>query len=200
MEEKNEKYVLKLKKPYMFEGTEYEEIDLSGIEQMTVNDAIDIQAMLFSEQEVAASVLTETTTAFARMVAWKATGLPIEFFKMMPRGMNKAVTRAVQGVLNAKSGDENHVLKLEKPYTFQGETYSEIDLTGLFNMNSMNESTAENKMTYRGFVVTETTTNYYYACCMASMATGKPEEFFTGLPFIETIKLKNAVNSEDFFG
>lgn len=38
-----------------------------------------------------------------------------------------------------------------------------------------------------------------YACVIASMATGLPEEFFTGLPVCEAVKLKNAVNDGDFF-
>ena len=58
-------------------GKEYEEIDLSGLEKLTIRDAIDTQLELFGV-EVAASVLCETTTAFARTMAAKATGLPIE--------------------------------------------------------------------------------------------------------------------------
>ena len=51
-----------------------------------------------------------------------------------------------------------------------------------------------------GFVVTENATNYLYACVIASMATGIPEDFFTSLPLHELLKLKNAVNDGDFFG
>ena len=54
-------------------------------------------------------------------------------------------------------------------------------------------------MAREGFVVTETSFNYLYACIVASMATGLPEEFFTGLPVCEAVKLKNAVNDGDFF-
>lgn len=86
-EEVSEERVVKLTKPYVFEGKEYEEIDLSGLEKLTIRDAIDTQLELFGV-EVAASVLCETTTAFARTMAAKATGLPIEFFKLMPRGIS----------------------------------------------------------------------------------------------------------------
>ena len=48
-------------------------------------------------------------------------------------------------------------------------------------------------------MVTENGTNYLYACVIASMATGIPEDFFTGLPMCELLKLKNAVNDADFF-
>ena len=52
----SEERVVKLTKPYVFEGKEYEEIDLSGLEKLTIRDAIDTQLELFGV-EVAASVL-----------------------------------------------------------------------------------------------------------------------------------------------
>lgn len=60
-----ERIVVKLEKPYVFENTEHQEIDLTGLEKLTIQDAIDAQRQLFGEQEVAAAVLCETTTAFA---------------------------------------------------------------------------------------------------------------------------------------
>ena len=68
------------------------------------------------------------------------------------------------------------------------------------DLNTLNESEAENRMAREGFVETETSTNYLYSCVIASMATGIPEEFFTTLPLYELLKLKNAVNDADFFG
>ena len=41
--------------------------------------------------------------------------------------------------------------------------------------------------------------NHPYACILAGMATGLPEEFFTGLPLYEVLKIKNAVNDAGFF-
>lgn len=38
--------IIKLAKPYVFEGTEYGEIDLSGLDKLTVQDAIDAQLAL----------------------------------------------------------------------------------------------------------------------------------------------------------
>ena len=61
--------VIDLGKPYKFEGTEYTSIDLSGLDKLTVKDAIDAQRQLFNEREVAAAMLCETTTAFARAIA-----------------------------------------------------------------------------------------------------------------------------------
>jgi hypothetical protein len=191
--------VITLKKPYKFEGKEYTEIDLSGLEKMTVMDAVDVQIELFNQREVATATVCESTTAFARAIAAKATGLPIEFFQLAPRSVSKQVTRAIRGFLNIDANTENHVMRLEKPYCFKGETYTEVDLNGIADLNSMNESAAENKMARMGIVITENSFNYYYACVIASMATEQPEEFFTGLPLREVLKLKTAVNSADFF-
>lgn len=46
--------------------------------------------------------------------------------------------------------------------------------------------------------MTDTSYNYLYACILAGMATGLPEEFFTGLPLYEVLKIKNAVNDAGF--
>lgn len=194
-----ESRVIDLGKPYKFEGTEYTEIDLTGLDKLTVKDAIDIQRQLFNEREVAAAMLTETTTAFARAIAAKATELPIEFFKLMPRGASRRVLGEVRGYMNVPADTENHVMRLVKPVHFKGKSYSEVDLNGIADLNSMNESEAENRMARAGFVVTETSYNFLYPCILASMATGLPEEFFTGLPLYETLKLKNAVNDSGFF-
>ena len=54
--------VIDLGKPYKFEGTEYTSIDLSGLDKLTVKDAIDAQRQLFGEQEVAAAVVQDVNT------------------------------------------------------------------------------------------------------------------------------------------
>lgn len=118
---KKSENIVELAKPYVFEGKEYGEIDLTGLEKLTVQDAIDVQRQLFGEGEAAASVLCETTTAFARAMAVKATGMPIEFFKLMPRGAFKRVAGAVRRHLNVESRTENHVMHLEQPRPLQGQ-------------------------------------------------------------------------------
>ena len=200
--EQNEerRHVVVFKRPYTFEREEYAEVDLSGLDELTVKDAIEVQRQLFGQQEVAASLLTETTTAFAQALAVRASGKPVEFFRLMKKPFYRPVFRYVREyVMSVEKGVENHVMELEKPYFFGGKEYREIDLNGVADLNSMQESAAENRMAREGFVVTETSFNYLYACIVASMATGLPEEFFTGLPICEAVKLKNAVNDGDFF-
>lgn len=194
-----QRIIVTFAKPYVFENKEYPEIDLTDLDKLTIQDAIDTQRQLFGEQEVAASILCETTTAFARNIAAKASGLPIEFFKLMPRGAMKRVLVAVRNYVNADGETVDHVMPLGKPYTYKGKGYESIDLNGVADLNSLHESEAENRIARAGFVVTENSTNYLYACVIASMATGLPEEFFTGLPLCEVIKLKNSVNDAGFF-
>ncbi len=198
-ESKEKEGVVKFTKSYSFEGKEYTEIDLSGLSKLTVNDAIKAQSQLIDEQETAAALVTERTTAFARHMAAKATGYPIEFFKYMSRGAMKSVQRAVVSSLVGKAESENHVMKFEKPYMYEGSEYTEIDLNGIADMTSMNESEAENRLVRAGITIIEPTYNYLYACIIASMATGKPEKFFEGLPIVELLKLKTEVNDPDFF-
>lgn len=193
------KYVIALGKPYRFEDRDYTEVDLSGLEQLTVQDAIDAQLALFGA-EPAANMICETTTAFARQIAVKATGLPVEFFKLAPRGLSKKIVQAVRAYLNRTEKQvENHILPLEQPRWFQGRQVSSVDLSGIADLSSMHESEAENRLARAGFMITENSFNYLYACVIAAMATGLPEEFFTSLPLYELSKLKNAVNDSSFF-
>lgn len=194
-----EERIIQLGRPFHFEDADYETIDLSGLDKLTVQAAIDAQRRLFNEREVAAAMMSETTTAFAREIAAAATEMPIEFFKLLPRGASRRVATAVREYMNVEDNTEGHILRFAHPYMFKGTIYTEVDLNGIADLTSMNESEAENRLTRAGFMVTETTFNYLFACILASMATGLPEEFFTGLPLYETLKLKNAVNDAGFF-
>ncbi len=192
-------HIVKLGKPYIFEQKEYTEIDLSGLEKLTIKDAIHTQGRLIDAQEVAAALLCENTTAFAREIAAKASKMPVEFFKAMPRGAMRKVRTEVVNFINFGKKVKDHIIEFEKPYDFKGERFEKIDLTGVSEINSLQESAAENAMARAGFQVMENTFNFLYACIIAGMATKKPEEFFTGLPLCELVKLKNAVNDASFF-
>lgn len=203
--------IVKFDKSYKFEGKEYDSLDLSGMEKMTVQDLIDIQKSIGNE--TAAMYAMEMTTSFAQEMAVKATGKPVEFFKLMPRGKIKKVQAAViKGMDNSENADEvkkqleSHTLKFAAPYTYEGsekaelkgKTFDGIDLSGVGELNTMSESMAENRMAAGGFAPVNTHRNYLYCCIIASMGTGYPVDFFAGLPLCEAVKLRDAVNS-DFF-
>lgn len=192
-------HVVVLKKPHTWEQKKYTEIDLGGLEDLTIQDAIDAQRDLFGQQDVASSLLCETTTAFAMEIASRASGLPIEFFRMLPIGAGRQVKRTVHEYLKRSGEAENGVLRLRKPRYFGGEQYTEFDLSGIGDMSVMQESAAENVMAREGFIITENSFNYLYACVIAGMAVDRPKELFTGLPLYELLNLKEAVNNSDFF-
>ena len=121
--------IIKLAKPYVFEGTEYGEIDLSGLDKLTVQDAIDAQLALTGQPS--AVILPERSTAYIARLCAKAAGLPIEFFELLP----VSAARKVRGTFTAfmtsdADEDTGMVLKLKVPYTYKGKTYKEVDMSG----------------------------------------------------------------------
>ena len=183
--------IIELARPYKFDDKEYTEIDLSG---------------LYNEGELAAMITPETATAYTDALAAAATKLPIEFFQLLPIGASKKVRQTVQASLRsatAEDGDDkddhSHVMKFGKPYTYKGETYTSVDLSGVANMTGMNVRQAENRMEEEDIRAAEKTLNYYYCCLIASMATGKDVAFFLGLPLSEAVQLRAGVNHKDFF-
>ena len=177
--------IVKFDKPYKFEGKEYDSLDLSGMEKMTVQDLIDIQKNIGNE--LAAMSVMEMTTSFAQEMAVK--------------GMDNS-----ENADEVKKQLESHTLKFAAPYTYEGsekaelkgKTFDSIDLSGVGELNTMSESMAENRMAAGGFAPVNTHRNYLYCCIIASMGTGYPVDFFAGLPLCEAVKLRDAVNS-DFF-
>ena len=107
----------------------------------------------------------------------------------------------VQGAETAAAGaagdqegeEESLVLKFKKPYKFEGREYTEVDLSAMEDMTAADLCAVGKIMTRLGIVnpVAEMTVDY--AIYMAARASGKPVEFFKGLPPKEGIKLKNMV-------
>lgn len=205
-EVKKSSKIIELARPYKFDDKEYTEIDLSGLDGLTIKDAVLIIKKLYNEGELAAMITPETATAYTDALAAAATKLPIEFFQLLPIGASKKVRQTVQASLRsatAEDGDDkhdhSHVMKFGKPYTYKGETYTSVDLSGVANMTGMNVRKAENHMEEEDIRAAEKTLNYYYCCLIASMATGKDVAFFLGLPLSEAVQLRAGVNHKDFF-
>lgn len=96
---------------------------------------------------------------------------------------------------DVKDDEENSLLiKFAKPYVFEGNTYTEIDLSGLENLNAASMIEVNRKMA-RGQsgidVLPEVSLEY--AVNIASKATAQPIEFFLCLPPKESIKVKSRV-------
>lgn len=95
--------------------------------------------------------------------------------------------------------DDNAIIKFNKPYTFEGQTYTEINLAGLDDLSTTQLQQAERIFERGGGVSAMKELNIEFACIVASIATGKPLEFFNNLPAREGNKIKTAVGSY-FFG
>lgn len=93
-EEENELLVV-FKKPYTFEGKEYNEIDLSGIEDMTGDQLITAHRLFAKSKGV--SLTPELDPGYAAIVGSMVTGKPIEFFKYLPAKELAKVKRVVSG-------------------------------------------------------------------------------------------------------
>nr|WP_295681122.1 phage tail assembly protein [uncultured Lachnoclostridium sp.]DAD78524.1 MAG TPA: tail assembly chaperone [Caudovirales sp. ctCiv1] len=70
--------LLVLRKPYEFEGKDYKDVDLSGLDDLTAKDMIAVNRQL--DRNGSTSFLPEMTLDYACTLAARATKLPIEFF------------------------------------------------------------------------------------------------------------------------
>ena len=94
---------------------------------------------------------------------------------------------------NAQEDESSTLVKFSKAYRFEGKDYTEVDLSAMEDMTAADLCAVGKIMTRLGIVnpVAEMTVDY--AIYMAARASGKPVEFFQGLPTKEGIKLKNMV-------
>ncbi len=92
-EESLDMYV-KFSKPYTFEDDTYDGLDMSCLENLTTRDLADIEKKFY--RQGITSMTPENTVTYAKIVAQKVTGLPIEFFEQLPlREMMKIKSRVV---------------------------------------------------------------------------------------------------------
>ena len=122
--------------------------------------------------------------------------------------VQEAILRALAGSQpreQAEAQIKAHVVKFDQPYIYdgkkadiKGQTFESVDLSGVGDLCTMHEITAENRMAAEGFSPLNKDRNYLHAVIVASQATGLPEDFFTGLPVCEAAKLRNTVDSGFF--
>lgn len=96
--------------------------------------------------------------------------------------------------VNAEPEKNEFVITFGKPYTFEEETFTEIDLSGIENITAADMIATQKQMAKGGSVDVLPEMSVQYACIIAARITGRPIEFFTGLPAKEAIKLKNVVS------
>lgn len=97
---------------------------------------------------------------------------------------------------DAQEPEENkYLIKFHKPFVFEDETYTEIDLSGLEDMSARDMIQAQRTMERSGSINVLPEMSLEYACIFASKATKMPVEFFQALPPKEAIKVKNKVTN-----
>lgn len=105
-----------------------------------------------------------------------------------------------KGMIEVVGTDGNVVenpfkIRLRNPYEFEGETYAEIDLSGLEDLTARDMVDTGRILDRSGsFSITPEMT-LEYACTIAAKATKRPIEFYMGLHPREAIKVKNRVTS-----
>lgn len=90
--------VIKFKKPYRFEGKEYTEIDLSGLDDLQASDMIAVNKYM-QRTSTGVDVMPEVSLEYACVLASKAAKLPIEFFTSLPPREAMRVKNRVMGFL-----------------------------------------------------------------------------------------------------
>ena len=87
----------------------------------------------------------------------------------------------------------NKTITLSKPYEFEGETYTEIDLQGLDDLKAKDLSVIDKIYISKGCNPAMSGLTVDYAMITASMVTKKPLEFFENLPAKDAMAIKNVV-------
>lgn len=88
---------------------------------------------------------------------------------------------------------EDLVLRFKKPYSFEGETFTEVDLSGLEDLSAADLCKVGKMVKKTDGLDPIAEMSLPYAIYMAARVTGKPLEFFQQLPAREAVKLKNLV-------
>lgn len=102
----------------------------------------------------------------------------------------KEITTATQ-----EQEENKYLIKFRKPFLFEDETYTEIDLSGLEDLSARDMIQAQRTMERSGSINVLPEMSLEYACIFASKATKMPVEFFQSLPPKEAIKVKNKVTN-----
>ncbi len=101
-------------------------------------------------------------------------------------------------VLEQTSETENEddlILRFRKPYLFEGQTYTELDLSGLEDVSAATLTSVGRMLakTAPGLNPASVELTLDYAKLLAQWVTKKPVEFFNRLPAKDAMKLKGIV-------
>jgi hypothetical protein len=86
-------YVINLSKEYDFDGKKIQQVDLSGLEDLTTRDAEYIDHVMSKLQYHPTDKFRDTT--YTKHIAMRVTGLPVEFFNSLRWKDQQAITARI---------------------------------------------------------------------------------------------------------
>lgn len=125
--------------------------------------------------------------------SWKRLGSIVNSLNIKTGGIKKMSEEMKKEATTNEKGQDLDKVVFAKPYKFEGQTYTEIDLSGLENLKSSDLMYANRIVEKMGMVSVNPENTMEVAFVLASSATKLPVEFFEELPICEGIKLKNRV-------
>lgn len=99
--------VMKLDKPFTFEGQTYTEVDLSGLEDTTAADLQAVGRFVTKKNPAANPATVEMTLEYAQFMAARVAHLPLEFFERLPAKEAIKLKGIVVGFFTAGLGTTN---------------------------------------------------------------------------------------------
>ncbi len=90
---------------------------------------------------------------------------------------------------------KKNIFKLSKPFTFEGETYTELNLAALEDITGQQLYNAERIYVKKGGVTVAMEYNLDFIFTLCSMALKKPIEFFYALPATDAYHLKYRITN-----
>lgn len=100
---------------------------------------------------------------------------------------------------SVENKENDLVVKFTRAYNFEGETISEVDLSGMDDLSANDMIKANKVLNASGNATVLPEMALEYTLVIASYATKRPVEFFRALRPKDAIKIKNKVTSF-FFG
>lgn len=97
---------VKFRKPYRFEGQDYDGVDLSGLEDLNAAALENVGRALLKKRPGLNPSTIEMTMEYAILLASRVAGKPLEFFERLPAKKAMKIKTAVVGFLYGGDGED----------------------------------------------------------------------------------------------
>lgn len=97
---------VKFRKPYHFEGKDYDGVDLSGLEDVTAGTLENVGRALLKKRPGMNPSTIEMTMEYASLLASRVASLPLEFFERLPAKEAMKIKTTVVGFLYGGDGED----------------------------------------------------------------------------------------------